>query len=203
MSSYIIGLTGGIGSGKTTVSNEFAKLNIEIIDADVVARQVVEPNTPALTKIAQRFGEDILLDDGSLNRAKLRELIFANDSDKEWLNNLLHPLIRQEILIQLEQASSPYCLLSAPLLFENNLHKLVNRSLVIDIDQQTQINRTTKRDKVSKEQVEAIISSQIARQQRLELADDVIDNSTLSFNVIQEKVVTLHSTYLELAESQR
>lgn len=199
MSHYIVGLTGGIGSGKTTVSNEFAKLNIEIIDADVVARQVVEPKTPALTKIVQRFGEDILLDDGCLNRAKLRELIFANDSDKEWLNSLLHPLIRQEMLIQLEQASSPYCLLSAPLLFENNLHKLVNRSLVIDIDQQIQINRTAKRDNVSEEQVEAIINSQIEREKRLELADDVIDNSTLSFSDIQEKVANLHRVYLELA----
>jgi dephospho-CoA kinase len=124
VSQIIIGLTGGIGSGKTTIANMFATLGIDIIDADIIAREVVQPNSPALGQIKQHFGDKVIFADGNLNRALLREKIFSCNHEKKWLNDLLHPLIRQSITSQLEQATSPYCLLVAPLLIENKLNAL-------------------------------------------------------------------------------
>ncbi len=146
MSHYIIGLTGGIGSGKTTIANMFAELGVDVIDADIIARQVVEPNTPALIAIQQRFGADMIAVDGQLNRSLLRTKVFNNEEDKSWLNNLLHPLIRQQMQSQTLAAQSPYCLLVVPLLIENNLTAMVNRVLVIDVDEQTQLQRASQRD---------------------------------------------------------
>lgn len=199
MSAFIIGLTGGIGSGKTTVSDLFAVKGIDIIDADIVAREVVKVGSSGLSSIVDRFGDSMLTEEGTLNRAKLRELIFADESKKEWLNQLLHPLIRQEILSQLAAATSKYCILVAPLLFENNLQKFVNRSLVIDISEQLQITRTVKRDKSAQSQIEAIIASQISRQDRLALADDIIDNSPNNQKQLLASVEALHQRYLQQA----
>lgn len=201
MSKYIIGLTGGIGSGKTTVSNIFAKLGIVIIDADVVAREVVEPGSAALAAIETHFGADYITQQGQLDRVKLRTRIFSNPVDKQWLNNLLHPLIRQEMVSQLAKARSEYCILVAPLLLENGLHKLVNRVLVIDIDQPTQIARTIARDPSSSEEVQRIIASQMSRQERSSFADDIIDNNNTSLDEIHQQVMQLNQQYLNYCQN--
>ncbi len=197
---FIVGLTGGIGSGKSTVAQHFIKLGITCIDADLTAREVVQPGEPALNAISQYFGEAILLADGSLDRRKLREKIFANPSARAWLNELLHPLIRQRMLQQCQQANSPYCILMVPLLFENNLQSLVQRTLVIDVDEATQIRRTMQRDKTTEAQVKAIIDTQCSRQQRLAFADDVIVNTDEVTPAQRQKAINkLHQTYLSLA----
>lgn len=201
MSKYVIGLTGGIGSGKTTVSNIFAKLGIDIIDADVVAREVVEPGSAALAAIETHFGADYITQQGQLDRAKLRTRIFSNPVDKQWLNNLLHPLIRQEMVSQIAKARSEYCILVAPLLLENGLHKLVNRVLVIDIDQPTQIARTIARDPSSSEEVQRIIASQMSRQERSSFADDIIDNNNASLDAIHQQVMQLNQQYLNYCQN--
>lgn len=198
MSELVIGLTGGIGSGKTTVSNQLAAYGITVVDADVVSREVVAIGSTGLAEIVRHFGQAILLDDGQLNRTKLRELIFQSEKNKQWLNALLHPLIRESILEQLKTATSPYCVLSAPLLFENNLQQYTNRNLLIDVDLETQINRTTHRDQVSIEQVKAIIASQMPRKEKLALADDIIDNTNLTLIELKLAVEKLHGKYLTL-----
>lgn len=198
MSELVIGLTGGIGSGKTTVSNQLAAYGITVVDADVVSREVVAIGSTGLAEIVRHFGQAILLDDGQLNRTKLRELIFQSEKNKQWLNALLHPLIRENILEQLKNATSPYCVLSAPLLFENNLQQYTNRNLLIDVDLETQINRTTHRDQISIEQVKAIIASQMPRKEKLALADDIIDNTNLTLIELKLAVEKLHGKYLTL-----
>jgi len=173
---YIVAITGGIGSGKTTIANQFAELGIDIVDADVIAREVVEPGTPALAAIAAQFGPEMLDPQGQLDRRRLRERVFSDPDAKAWLNGLLHPLIRQEMLRQCANARSPYCLLVVPLLIENRLTQLANRVLVIDVDEATQIERTCRRDGVSRAQAEAILAAQASRAERLAAADDVLDN---------------------------
>lgn len=195
----VIGLTGGIGSGKTTIANFFAELGIDIIDADIAARKVVEPKSSALVQISQRFGLQFIKADGTLNRPLLRSRIFSNDIDKIWLNNLLHPLIRQTMLNEIEQSQSPYCLLVAPLLIENNLQSLVERILVIDICEEEQVKRAVLRDPSSKEEIMRIISSQIPRKERLKHADDIIDNTKSDLSIIKESVIKLDQKYQKLA----
>lgn len=201
MAKYIVGLTGGIGSGKTTVSNMFADLGVEIIDADIIARQVVAPNSLALKEIAQHFGQEILLTNGELDRSALRSRVFADDEDKRWLNALLHPLIRQSILTALSQAAGQYCILSAPLLLENNLHVLVNTVLVVDVSVETQLKRTCLRDKSNQQEVNAIINSQINRDQRLALADDIINNERADLAYVREQVISLNARYQSQASA--
>ena len=174
---FILGVTGGIGSGKTAATDRFATYGITVVDADKIARQVVEPPSPALTDIADHFGADILLADGGLNRAKLRHHIFQSPRDKQWLEQLLHPLIRQQLLTELQAATSPYVILSAPLLFENNLDKIVDRSLVIDCEEKLQLERTTLRDQTDIDTIQQIINQQIDRSNRLQRADDIITNN--------------------------
>ena len=199
MAKFIVGLTGGIGSGKTTVSDMFAKLNIDIIDADIAARTVVMPGSKALIAIEANFGPDFITPTGELDRTKLRSRIFSNSDDKTWLNNLLHPLIRTEILSQISQAKSNYCVLVAPLLIENNLQKLVNRVLVINIDEANQIARTAERDPSSVAEIKRIIASQMPSKQRLSFADDVINNQDISLEEIQQQVIALDQKYRTLA----
>ncbi|GAA0354260.1 dephospho-CoA kinase [Bowmanella denitrificans] len=191
----IIGLTGGIGSGKSKVSDLFAAKGIEIIDADILAREVVEPGAPALAKIAQHFGKDMLQADGQLNRKALRERIFSHPQDKTWLNELLHPLIRQLMQERTAAARSPYCILAIPLLVENQLQSLVDRILVVDVEESVQRTRVISRDNVSADQVDAILASQASRSQRLAAADDIIDNNGTINNLI-EQVDKLHAYYL-------
>lgn len=196
----IVGLTGGIGSGKSTVAQHFIDLGIHCIDADQIAREVVQPGEPALDAIRQYFGPSVLSADGSLDRRQLREKIFAAPSARQWLEELLHPLIRQRMLQQCQQASGPYCILMVPLLFENNLQSLVQRTLVVDVDERTQIRRTMQRDKTTEEQVKAIIAAQCPRQQRLMLADDIVTNGDEVTPLQRQHAVnTLHQTYLLLA----
>ena len=197
--SLVIGLTGGIASGKTTVANLFNHhFNIDIVDADIVAREVVEQGSEGLKQIHQRFGQDVLLEDGSLNRAKLREIIFANPEDKDWLNALLHPMIRQKMLDDLEKVTSDYALLVIPLMVENNLQTLADKVLVVDVDEKTQIERTVARDSVDREQVKSILNAQATREQRLAIADYVIKNSTENQKLLPQ-ITDLHKKFLEIS----
>ena len=199
---YIVAITGGIGSGKTTIANQFAELGIDIVDADVIAREVVEPGTPALAAIAAQFGPEMLDPQGRLDRRRLRERVFSDPDAKAWLNGLLHPLIRQEMLRQCANARSPYCLLVVPLLIENRLTQLANRVLVIDVDEATQIERTCRRDGVSRAQAEAILAAQASRAERLAAADDVLDNQNDAAETIKRRILTLHETYMAFASQQ-
>ncbi|MBL4942396.1 MAG: dephospho-CoA kinase [Colwellia sp.] len=196
MSTFIVGLTGGIGSGKTTVASLFAELDVDVIDADIIARDLVVKGSPALHAITEYFGTNFIQTDGQLNRALLRQQIFSHDDDKLWLNNLLHPLIRKQLILQTKNATSLYCLLVAPLLIENNLVSLVDRVLVIDVTESTQITRTTKRDGNTKEQVQAIISSQISRKERQNHANDLLSNDHCSLIQLTNTVEKLHQGYL-------
>ena len=159
----IIGLTGGIGSGKSEVSRRFEQLGITVVDADIVAREVVNIGSVALSEISAHFGQDILNADGSLNRAKLRSRIFETPDEKYWLENLLHPIIRKEIVTQLAQSKTPYTILSSPLLLETKQDELVNRILVIDATENMQIERASARDTNNKEQIKKIMAAQINR----------------------------------------
>lgn len=199
MSDYIVGLTGGIGSGKTTVANLFADLGVTIIDADVIAREVVAPDSVGLQQLVEHFGSEMLNADGTLNRAKLRQIVFAETAQRLWLNQLLHPMIRQRLLAQAKAATSPYAIMVVPLLFENGLECLVNHTLVIDIGKAVQIRRTIDRDHVSQAQVINIIDSQISREQRLAKADDVINNEG-DVESLKSQILALHNNYLKLSE---
>jgi dephospho-CoA kinase len=198
MSKFVVGLTGGIGSGKTTVANLFAAEGISLVDADIVAREVVAPGSKGLEAIVTHFGIEILTPEGELDRAKLRQRIFSHPEEREWLNQLLHPMIRQEMLAQVEKATSAYVIMVVPLLFENGLDRLVNRTLVVDISPELQINRTVKRDNVDASQVNNIISSQCSRSEKLARADDIIDNQG-EISTLKQEVLALHQRYLQLS----
>ena len=195
---FIVGVTGGIGSGKTTVTRLFEQRGIVVVDADVIARHTLERGSQALQAVRERYGEVALQADGSLNRAWLRAHIFANPTEKQWLNQLTHPLIRAEIIKQLHAATSAYVILSAPLLIENGLHQLCQRVLVVDVDEATQLQRTAERDQVNPQQVQAIMQAQASRQQRLAHATEVLDNSGSSAD-LPPQVEKLHQLYSALA----
>jgi len=194
----IIGLTGGIGSGKSTVANEFKALGIEVVDADLVAREVVAPGQPALAEIELYFGQEVINYDGELNRAKLRQVIFSSEQKKQWLNNLLHPIIREALLTQLAQARSQYVILEAPLLLENKLTRYTDFTLVVDVPVTLQIERAMQRDNNSRSQIQAIIDAQISRQERRQQADYVIDNSKPDLVALKEQVKMLHLQFLSI-----
>jgi len=193
----IVGLTGGIGSGKTAVSDLFQDLGITIVDADLASRVVVEKGREELNKIAEHFGEDILTSDGELDRAKLREVIFNSEEEKLWLESLLHPAIASQIQKELDSSSSPYTILVSPLLLETNQKNFCSTVLVVDVPVETQIERTSKRDNVSEEQIKSIIASQIDRDSRLEQADEVILNDG-SIQSLETKVQELHKKFISL-----
>jgi len=194
----IIGLTGGIGSGKSAVSKCFEKLGITVVDADVAARAVVEPGTPGLAQIAAHFGPGVIDANGALDRAALRRIVFADAAERRWLESVTHPLIGEEIRRGLSEASSPYAILVSPLLLEAKQDALAHRVLVVDVSEETQVARTMQRDNNSGEQVRAIIAAQIGRAQRLARADDVIENNG-SLADLEPKVLALHRRYLEIA----
>ena len=197
MASWILGLMGGIGSGKSAISAMFEELGIQVVDADIVAREVVEPGSTGLEKITEHFGDEILTTDGSLDRAKLRAIIFADESQKQWLNNLLHPLIRESMLAQLQQATSQYVILVAPLLFENGLDQFCDHTLLIDVPVEVQITRTTARDNISIELTKQIIASQMPRADKQQKATDTLDNNRL-LSEVKIDVQKLHEKYLTL-----
>lgn len=198
---WVLGLTGGIGSGKSAAADAFAELGIETIDADHAARWVVEPGRPALDKIVERFGEAVLLDDGQLNRAVLREHIFSEPEQRQWLEELLHPLIRDELQQFLDAAQSPYAILVSPLLIESGQNKIVQRVLVVDVPSEVQMARALQRDQVSEAQLRAIMQVQLPRDERLKHADDVLCNAA-DKAALQREVSRLHDYYLTLKGGQ-
>lgn len=194
---WILGLTGGIGSGKSAAAQCFADLGVHLVDADDAARWVVEPGRPALAQIAEHFGAGVLQADGTLNRSALRELIFKDPQQRVWLEGLLHPLIREEIRQSLARAESAYAILVSPLLLETSQHQMVQRVLVIDVPESVQIERTVLRDRTNEEQVRAILKAQASREERLSRADDVIVNDR-DPAWLKSEVERLHHFYLTL-----
>ncbi len=190
----VVGLTGGIGSGKSAATHIFSSLGVDIVDSDVIARMVVEPGSPALQIIAKHFDPSILQDDGQLNRSALRHRIFSNAEEKAWLEKLLHPLIRQETELLLRSANSDYVILSSPLLLETGQDALTDRVLVIDSPEHQQIARTRLRDNTSTDAVEAIMATQWSRERRLRRADDVIVNDGDLAN-LESEIRKLHERY--------
>lgn len=193
-----IGLTGGIASGKSTVAELFAELGATIIDTDVIAREVVMPGQPALEEIAATFGDSVIADDGSLRRDAMRKLVFADDEARKRLEAILHPRIQDETRRQANQASGAYQLIVVPLLVESSLKAFVDRILVIDCDEDTQIRRLLARDAESEEQARRMIAAQSSRAERLAIADDVITNDQ-SLAATGDQVAALHEIYLSLA----
>ena len=198
----IIGITGGIGSGKSAVTERFERLGITVVDADQAARVVVEPGRPALAAIAERHGSGILLADGSLDRAALRRIVFADPAEREWLEKLTHPLIGEEIVAQLQAAASPYAILASPLLLETSQKDLVDLVVVVDVAEEIQLQRTMARDSNDEAQVRRIMDAQLPRRERLDGADIVIDNSR-SLGELDETVAELHKEFLARAEAER
>jgi len=198
---WILGLTGGIGSGKSAAAQCFVDLGVHLVDADNAARWVVEPGRPALAQIAAHFGAGVLQADGTLNRSALRELIFKDPQQRVWLEGLLHPLIREEIRQYLARAESAYAILVSPLLLETSQHQMVQRVLVIDVPESVQIERTVLRDRTNEEQVRAIIKAQASREERLSRADDVIVNDR-DPAWLKSEVERLHHFYLTLRGGQ-
>lgn len=196
-----IGLTGGIGCGKTTVCRLFAELGVPVVDADLIARSLVEPGQPALQAIVQAFGAEILQADGSLDRAKLREAIFSDPEQRRRLDGIMHPLVYARIAADVAALQAAYCLIAVPLLLESKNPYAVDRILVVDCPQSAQIERVVTRDKLSAEQAQAIVASQMPRPQRLARADDVIDNSA-GPEQLAEQVKSLHNSYIFLATAR-
>ncbi len=198
---FVLGVTGGIGSGKSAATDHIESLGITVVDADLAARVIMEPGKPALTAVAEHFGEELILADGSLDRAALRTLVFADPDERLWLEQLTHPLIGEEILRQITAASSEYVVLASPLLLEGAQHELCDKVLVIDVPENLQIERTMARDENSREQVERIMAAQLDRQARLARADFVIEN-TGTIDSLHDAVEAIHHTLMtELGKS--
>jgi dephospho-CoA kinase len=196
----IIGLTGGIGSGKSTVAEQFAALGIVSVDADQASRAVVEPGMPALDYIEEHFGPELITADGQLNRPALREIIFADPSEKAWLEALLHPLIRDWIMVQLQAATSDYVILESPLLFETDQHQLVDAVLLVDVPVELQLERASARDGSDKPGIQRIIDAQMPRQTKRDRADFEFDNAQ-PMATIAPRVLALHQQFLTMAQS--
>ena len=192
---YVVGLTGGIGSGKSAAADIFRTCGVEVIDADSLAREVVEPGQPALDDIAAYFGSELLTAEGHLDRAALRKVVFSNPEKKSWLENLLHPLIAELLLRRLNATKSPYTILESPLLLETEQYKLVDRVIVIDVNEEIQIARSVRRDGSDEAVIRSIIASQIDRSKRIQHADDLVSNEE-GLEQLREKVEALHSKYL-------
>ena len=201
MKPWVLGLTGGIGSGKSAVVEEFGRLGVHWVDADHAARWVVEPGRPALASIVERFGETVLAQDGSLNRAALRGLVFRDAAQRKWLEELLHPLIRQEIAEHLARATSPYAIMVSPLLVESGQYRQVDRVLVVDVPEALQVERASRRDQSSEAQIRAILEAQASREERLRHADDVLINDR-DRAWLRQEVERLHNFYLTLRGGQ-
>lgn len=193
-----VGLTGGIGSGKTTIGKLFIAKGVPLIDADLVAHEVVAQDTPGLDQIVRAFGTVVLKDDGALDRARLRQEIFRDTERKRLLESIVHPLVYKTMEKRYAELDYPYCILSIPLLIETRHQSMVDRILVVDVPIEVQVARVTRRDGVSEEEVMAIIETQVSREARLRYADDVIDN-TVSMEQVALEVSMLHEKYLQLA----
>jgi dephospho-CoA kinase len=198
--ALVVGVTGGIGSGKSAATDAFAGLGVTIVDADIAARIIVEPGGSALDAIAAHFGTAILLPDGSLDRAALRKVVFADEAQRQWLEQLTHPLIGQEIRRQLLASTSPYSILSSPLLLETRQQDLADIIVLVDVPETVQLERATARDANTQDQIRRIMAAQMSREQRRELADIVIDNSG-SLAQLEDQVRELHKEFLLRAET--
>lgn len=201
MKPWVLGLTGGIGSGKSAVVEEFGKQGVHWVDVDHVARCVVEPGKPALSAIAERFGTTVLASDGSLDRAVMRELVFQEPAQRKWLEELLHPLIRKETVDHLARAESAYAIMVSPLLVESGQYRQVDRVLVVDVPEMLQLERAVRRDQSSETQIRAILNAQASREDRLRHADDVFVNDR-DLNWLKQEVERLHNFYLTLRGGQ-
>ncbi len=193
-----VGITGGIGSGKTALTDWLATQGIVIVDADLAARVVVEPGQPALAKITEAFGAEFLLPDGQLDRAALRQRVFSDENQRKALEAITHPRIRDELVRHMSVADSPYVVLSSPLLLENSQSDMVDVSVVVDVPETLQIERTMARDQNNRRLVEQIMAAQLDRETRIARSDIVIDNST-SLDALYELAAVLHETLLARA----
>ena len=195
----IIGLTGGIGSGKSVASDKFKSLGITVVDADVASRTVVEPGKPALKEIEDHFGSGIITAEGKLDRNNLREIIATDPEERKWLESVTHPKIGEQITKEISESTSVYTLFVAPLLLETNSQEMCSRVVVVDVPKDVQIRRTAKRDKVSPNQVEQMVAAQMEREKRLEKADDVLLNSG-TIEDLEKQVEELHKKYMQMVE---
>lgn len=196
MSQFVVGLTGGIGSGKSAASDWFAAQGICVIDADQLAREAVKPGSEALNQIRQHFGDWVIHPDGGLDRSKLRDFVFSDPKAKQALEAIIHPVVAQLAELAIDQASSSYVVLAVPLLFEHpdGLIQLCSRTLCIDVPESLQRSRAAMRDQLNQDQIRAVMATQIAREQRVRKSDDVIDNSG-SLDQLYSRLEPLHSRY--------
>ena len=194
MSKWILGLTGGISSGKTTVCNFFKEFGCAVVDADLCARKVVMPGTKGLKKLTEHFGKSILNPDGTLDRKALRNIIFSDDDKLSFVNKTLHPLIHEQIMSELDEATGCYVVLAAPLLFENHLERI----LCMDADPETQIMRTVERDGCSYEIAKAMVAHQLPREIKIKSSDDVVISNYPTLDELKQKIHELHTHYLTL-----
>jgi len=197
--TLIIGLTGGIGSGKSTVATLFAERGVPVFDTDAIARELVSSGKPALDEIIKTFGPEMLDDKGKLDRAALKQKIFDSDTSREQLESILHPRIRKQLLAAIRSVTAPYCIAIIPLLIEKNWQEIVDRVLVVDVPKELQVTRTASRDKLSHPLIRQIMATQVKRNQRLQHADDIIDNST-DEAALTRQVEELHARYLALSK---
>jgi dephospho-CoA kinase len=197
----VVGLTGGIGSGKSSVARLFAERGVPIIDADVAAREVTTPEKPAFASIVKHFGNDVVLPNGTLDRAKLRHIIFNDSKQRLWLEKLLHPLIRDEMKKQIDSLSAPYAVAVIPLLLEVEFYSFINRILVVDAPESAQIERVMMRDKTSRADIEEILKSQASRKDRKAKAHDIILNDGVPDDLIPQ-VDKLHQLYLQMSKTK-
>ncbi|MBK7540397.1 MAG: dephospho-CoA kinase [Candidatus Competibacteraceae bacterium] len=197
----VVGLTGGIGSGKTAVSDRFGHYGVPVIDTDQLARELVEPGQPALAEIAKAFGPACLDEQGQLRRDHLRERVFADPASRRQLEAILHPRIRAAMQARVAALATPYCLVVIPLLVETGMRELVDRVLVVDVSEIEQIRRVMRRDEISEEQARRILAAQVRRDRRLALADDVLEN-TGDFDALNHQIAALHERYLALASTR-
>lgn len=201
MQQLVIGLTGGIASGKSTVAELFQALAVPVIDADAVARDVVSPGEPALAEIRQIFGPQVLKSTGELDRARLRKVIFNDPTERRRLEDILHPRIHARILLALNDSAGPYAILMIPLLLESDQDYPVNRILVVDVPEDLQRQRANQRDGPDTRTLDGILQAQTGRDERLARADDIIDN-TGSLEDLRTQVAQLHRVYLQLAGTE-
>ena len=199
--NMIIGLTGGIGSGKSAAGNEFEKLGISVIDADAIAKNVTLKDSKAYNEIVNHFGKDILDNSQNIDRKKLRDIIFSNNSEKKILESYLHPAIREDITSAILSSHSPYTIIMVPLIFETNSMNQYEKILVIDCDENIQIDRASSRDNASSEDIKKIINSQATREERLSIANDIILNNS-SLKDLKNQVYEIHKKYLRIANER-
>lgn len=198
---YIVGLTGGIGSGKSTIARKFNQYGIDSLDADDIAREVVAIGTPCLAAITQRYGKDILLADGALNRRALRHIIFENEDEKKWLESLTHPAIHQALIEEIEKSQSLYVLLVHPLLFETQKHTLCDYTIAVSVEKELQLTRVCQRDNVTEKIANAIIASQLSDEARCQQADYVIHNND-DPTTLDQTIFTLHQQLSTFANAK-